>query len=356
MSISRRKFFGWMGGAAATFAAGPVKAGGNFKGYENSYGVLHDTSKCVGCRTCEASCHEVNKDLFKLPEQEKSYEDKTVLDKKRRTDWTQFTVVNKYEIEKTDASGKKEMITVYRKMQCNHCLEPACGSACFVNAFTKLPQGPVHYDPTVCVGCRYCVNACPFYVPAYDYHNWDPQMYKCTMCEPRILEGKLPGCVNNCPMEALTFGKRKDLIKIARERIKKHPERYVDHVYGEHEMGGTQWMYLSPVPFKQIGLPELGTTPAPEFTHGALSAVPLIAGLWPALLAGIYAINKHKENDANKELEKSVNEAVAKTKEDAEKNKALAIEKLEQQKEREIETAVKKALEEQGNENSKGDS
>ena len=345
--VSRRKFFGWMGGAAAALAV-PAKASSNIKGYEDSYGVLHDTTKCVGCRTCEASCHEVNKDLFKLPEQEKSYEDKSVLDKKRRTDWKSFTVVNKYEVEKTTASGKKELVTVYRKMQCNHCIEPACGSACFVNAFTKLPQGPVHYDPSICVGCRYCVNSCPFYIPAYDYNNWNPMMYKCTMCEPRILEGKLPGCVNNCPMEALTFGKRKDLIKIARERIRKHPERYVDHIYGEHEMGGTQWMYLSPVPFKQIGLPELGTTPAPEFTHGALNAVPLIAGLWPALLVGIYAINKYKENYAKQELEESVNDAITQTKEEAEKNKALAIEKLEQQKEREIEAAVKKALEEQG--------
>ena len=107
-------------------------------------------------------------------------------------------------------------------------------------------------------------------------------------------------------------------------------------------------MYLSPVPFKQIGLPELGTTPAPEFTHGALNAVPLIAGLWPALLVGIYAINKYKENYAKQELEESVNDAITQTKEEAEKNKTLAIEKLEQQKEREIEAAVKKALEEQG--------
>jgi hypothetical protein len=195
------------------------------------------------------------------------------------------------------------------------------------------------------------VNACPFYVPAYEWHDWNPRMYKCTMCEPRITEGELPGCVEACPMEALTFGKREDLIKIARDRIKKHPDKYVDHIYGEHEMGGTNWLYLSPVPFEEIGLPKLGSTPAPEFTHGALTGVPIVVGLWPVLLTGIYAISKHKEKLAKKEKESAVAEAISTTQEAADKKAVATAERLKKEKEKAIEMAVKKALEEQAKPN-----
>ena len=72
---------------------------------------------------------------------------------------------------------------------------------------------------------------------------------KCTLCYPRIIKGLLPGCVEACPTEALTFGRREDLLSIGRERIRKFPDRYVDRIYGENEMGGTSWLYLSAVPF-----------------------------------------------------------------------------------------------------------
>jgi hypothetical protein len=148
--------------------------------------------------------------------------------------------------------------------------------------------------------------ACPFEIPAYEYNDpMTPRVTKCTMCHPRVLKGQRPGCVEACPVEALTFGKRKDLLKLARERIRKHPDRYIDHIYGETEMGGTSWLYLSNVPFSQIGMREdLGTTPAPKLTSGALSLVPMVVGLWPVLLMGIYAISKRKDADAKQELER----------------------------------------------------
>ncbi len=133
---------------------------------------------------------------------------------------------------------------------------------------------------------------------------------KCTMCAPRLAEGKLPGCVEQCPKEALTIGLRKDIIKIARERIRKYPERYVDHIYGENEMGGTSWMYISGEPFSEIGMREdLGTTSAPELTSGALAAVPIVVGLWPVLLGGIYAVSKRKDKIANDERVAAVKDA-----------------------------------------------
>ncbi len=297
MSISRRKFLGWVGAAGVSaVSCKSALAGGNthFEGYPESFGVLHDISLCVGCRSCETACNIVND----LPEPEQPFADLTVLEEERRTKADAYTIVNKYD-------PKKNGSPIFKKLQCNHCLEPACASACFVKAFQKTKEGAVVYDASVCVGCRYCMIACPFEIPAYEYDKaLTPRVTKCTMCYPRVKDGLLPGCVQSCPMEALTFGKRDDLLKLAKERIRKHPDRYVDHIYGEKEMGGTNWLYLSNVPFAQIGMREdLGVTPAPELTSGALSAVPIIAGLWPVLLMGVYAMSQRKETDFQKDLE-----------------------------------------------------
>jgi len=153
------------------------------------------------------------------------------------------------------------------------------------------------------------------------------------MCYPRLIKDELPGCVLACPKEALTFGKRKDLIKIARERIRRYPDRYVDHIYGEHEMGGTSWLYLSGVPFKELGMREdLGITPAPELTKGALSAVPIVVGLWPVLLTGVYAMSKRKEKISREEKEKAVATALDKAKAEAESKLNEALAKAEKEK------------------------
>jgi hypothetical protein len=150
--------------------------------------------------------------------------------------------------------------------------------------------------------------ACPFEIPTYEYDKvLDPRVMKCTMCYPRVIKGLLPGCVEICPTEALAFGKRKDLIRMARERIQRHPDRYVDHIYGEHEMGGTSWLYLSGVPYEEVDMREdLGVKPASELTAGALSTVPMIVGLWPVLLTGIYAITKRSEKIAKREQEAAI--------------------------------------------------
>ena len=178
-----------------------------------------------------------------------------------------------------------------------HCAEPACASACLVKAFTKTEEGAVVYNPDVCIGCRYCMVACPFYAPAYDYFDAaTPQVRKCTMCIDRIKEGKKPACVDICPQETITFGKRKDLIKLAREKIRSHPDRYEDHIYGEHEVGGTSWLYLASTDFADIGFDtNLGTTPYPMLTRGFLRAVPLVLTIWPVMRTGCYQAAKKKE-------------------------------------------------------------
>ena len=345
MAISRRAFLGWMGAAGmATTLGRKADAAGNqhFEGYPDSTGVLHDDTLCIGCRSCEAACNKVND----LPVPPEPFTDLKVMEHRRRTDAKTYTVVNKY------PAKTKTGAPVYRKNQCNHCLEPTCASACFVEAFKKTPTGAVVYDPSVCVGCRYCMIACPFEIPTYEYDNaMTPVVRKCTLCYPLISKGKLPGCVEICPTEALTFGKREDLLKVARERIRKYPERYVDHIYGEHEMGGTSWLYLSSVPFKDVGLREdLGVTSAPELTKGALGAVPMVVGLWPVLLVGIYAMSQRKEKVAADEQSDAVStavaEAVAAANDEAAKKLADALANAEKEKATAIENEVKKALEE----------
>ena len=345
MSISRRKFLGWIGAAGLGSAVGKsALAAGNkhFEGYPDSYGILHDITQCVGCRSCEAACAAENE----LPLPDQPFTDLSVLQEKRRTTAKAYTVVNQYENSNTRAP-------LFVKKQCNHCLEPACASACFVRAFKKTETGAVTYDADVCVGCRYCMIACPFEIPTYEYDEpLTPRVMKCTMCYPRILKGGLPACVESCPKEALTFGRREDLLQIARQRMQKYPGRYVDHIYGEKEMGGTSWLYISGVPFKEIGMREdLGVTPAPELTSGALSAVPIVVGLWPVLLTGLFAISRRKETIHQQELEAAVKAAA----DQANTNLAEALAKAEQEKAAAIQKEVKKALEKAAASRSKED-
>lgn len=297
MRISRRKFLkiaAVTGGVSLVGKSQSAHGVKHFTGRPDRFGVLTDLTRCVGCRTCEAACNEANK----LPEPEIPFEDRSVLEKERGADAKYYTHVNRY----PDPQNKGRWI--YRKVQCNHCDEPACASACLVKALKKTPEGPVIWNEKLCIGCRYCMTACPFYVPAYEYSNaFSPDIVKCTMCyDIRISKGGIPACVEACPMEAMTFGKRSDLIKVARKRIMDHPNKYVDHIYGEHEVGGTCWLYISGVPFEQLGFPtDVGTKPYPELTKGFLTMVPAGVVILPALLGGFYMFTKHREQMAKEE-------------------------------------------------------
>ena len=149
------------------------------------------------------------------------------------------------------------------------------------------------------------MTACPFYIPAYDYWSaFEPQIMKCTMCLPRVKAGKMTACAEACPVGAITFGKREELLKIARERIDNNPGKYVNHIYGQYEVGGTNWIYLSGVPFDQVGFPtNLPKKPLIEETKGFLSAVPVVLIAWPALFGTIYAASRHREDIEKEEKE-----------------------------------------------------
>ena len=294
--IDRRMFLrGSIAGGVTAAVTGlsmkKAQATPSFEGYPDSMGVLVDLTKCVGCRTCEAAC---NKEQG-LPAPDKPFDDLSVFEEhrhgglKRRTTEKAYTVVNRYDTAKGP---------VFRKFQCNHCNEPACLTSCFVNAYTKTKEGAVIYNPKVCVGCRTCMIACPFYVPAYSYSSpINPVVKKCIMCyDTRLKFGKPPACVEACPQEVMTFGKRVDLIKMGHDKIKFQPERYVDHIYGEHEVGGTAWMYLSGVPFEQAGFdPHMGTQPILSYVKDFLAIVPMVLCIWPALFTGFHLLATRKD-------------------------------------------------------------
>jgi len=293
MGINRRKllkFIGLTGGGALLSASRKARAVENFTGWPDRYGVLTDTTLCVGCRSCEEACNAVNN----LPEPEIPFDDQDIFKQKRRPEANAYTVVNSH----PNPNNPDEPI--FAKIQCMHCNEPACASACLVAALTKTPEGAVIYNEDVCIGCRYCLTACPFYMPAYDYSSaFSPKVTKCIMCYENIAKGEVPACVENCPAEANIFGKRSELIKIARNRIRENPDLYVDHIYGETEAGGTSWLYLASVPFEKLDFQtNVGTKPYAEYTRGFLSMVPAVLVIWPALLGGFYAFTKRKEEIA----------------------------------------------------------
>ncbi|MBI4768002.1 MAG: 4Fe-4S dicluster domain-containing protein [Deltaproteobacteria bacterium] len=310
MEINRRQFFkitGTMAAASLLAEKNPVQAARPQSLWTDTYGCLVDTTLCIGCRLCEQACNE----RHQLSKPRESFEELAVLERMRRMDETSYTVINRYGRKETGPPDLKNPPT-FVKFQCMHCQDPACVSACIVGALTKHPSGPVTYDVKKCIGCRYCMIACPFQVPAYEYHDpLTPEVRKCTFCFHDIQEGKLPACVQFCPREVITFGKRSELLHLANWKIRTHPGRYQKRIYGEKEVGGTSWLYLSSGPFESIGLPSLGTEAPPRLTeaiqHGLFQyfATPLILF---AALGGVRGLtgylNKRKEKSKTKSPEK----------------------------------------------------
>lgn len=287
MGINRRTFFKALGVTGVTLALGnnSVAETENETAVE-FYGILYDSTRCVGCQSCEIACAEANN----LPARTDSPESGKI----RKTDENTRSVINSYNTSKGE---------VYVKQQCMHCNQPACASACLTQAMHKTKEGPVVWRGNKCMGCRYCMVSCPFDIPKFEYHSANPKIEKCNMCFDRIQEGKLPACVENCPAEALVFGTRRELIKEARKRIVENPDLYVDHIYGENEAGGTGFLYLSPVPFNELGFnTKIQKSSYPELSKGFLYSVPSIFVLWPAMLLGLEQAtkknnSKEEEND-----------------------------------------------------------
>jgi formate dehydrogenase iron-sulfur subunit len=283
MAINRKDFFKVLGVTGISLAVGKELNAAQKKDDKVEFsGVLYDSTRCAGCQTCESSCAEANG----LPAPTDTIQAGIV----RKTDESHRTVVNAFNSSKGEA---------YLKKQCMHCNEPACTAACLTQAMFKTKKGAVIWRGDKCMGCRYCMVSCPFDIPKFEYHSSNPKIEKCNMCYSRLTQGKIPACVENCPAEALLFGTRRDLIKEARKRIAEKPEQYVDQIYGEHEAGGTGFLYLSAVPFAELGLnPSIQTESYPGLSKGFLYSVPTIFVLWPAILLGIREATKNNHLNA----------------------------------------------------------
>ena len=231
--------------------------------------ILTDVTRCTGCERCVAACKVENQLGDDRP-------------------WPGQRAI--------DDLSSSRFTTILRRpgnhfvrQQCRHCLEPACVSACIVGALEKRPDGPVTYDVGKCMGCRYCMNACPYGIPRYDWNQAVPYVRKCTFCYSRLQQGQVPACVEACPEQATIFGTRQEMLDEAHKRIEADRTKYVQQVYGENEVGGTSVLYVSSIPLGFLGWKDdLGDQALPELTWASLKKVPGIMLGVGGLMAGAY--------------------------------------------------------------------
>ena len=240
-----------------------------------SKALLYDATLCIGCKQCEGACASENK----LP-----YNDAIAAEAVQSEH--KFTVVL--------TQGDKFM-----RRLCMNCADPACASVCPVGALRKTAAGPVTYDEGRCMGCRYCMVACPFGVPKYEWSKLLPRVEKCTMCADRVRNGQPTACAEICPTGATQLGERDELIRAAQQRIRDHPDQYVNHIYGVDEVGGTSVLLLSSVPFERFGYrPDLTRDALPLYTYRVLSQIPDFVPLGGMVLGGIWWITHRREQVA----------------------------------------------------------
>jgi formate dehydrogenase iron-sulfur subunit len=229
--------------------------------------MLIDITLCIGCNSCQEACKKANG----LPEGEE-----------KKLSATAYTALEEHD-------------GVFVRRMCQHCESPTCVSVCPVGALEKTAEGPVIYDEAKCIGCRYCMQACPFQVPRYQWGSTYPRIEKCVFCHDRLSKGLPTACSEACPTGATKFGDRDDLLVEAYNRIHAEPKKYVDKIYGQNEVGGTSILYISSVPFEQLGFKtQLETTPLSAHTWNALSKVPGVVSVGGVLLAGIWWITNRR--------------------------------------------------------------
>ena len=244
----------------------------------NTKAILVDIKRCIGCQACEQACQE----LHQFPKEHPAHLSDVA-----------YTFV--------EQKGEK-----FVRRMCLHCEEPACASACLVGALKKSALGPVTYDSKKCMGCRYCMIACPQGVPKYQWSKLAPLMQKCDMCFARISTGGKPACVEACPVEASVFGDRDALLNEAWSRIR-NDSSYVPRIYGTEEFGGTSVLYLTDVPFEKLGFvkPPIGNQPLPTLSAAALSESPTVVLVGGSMLSALYWITQRRKLVALAEAEKS---------------------------------------------------
>jgi len=275
MSMDRRTLLKGLAVAAPAAAAGSAGASEPVAAPDDAVGMLYDATRCIGCRACVTACKKANN----LPLE--------MYDPPNDLNGTTKNIIKIYNEGDT---------TTYMKGQCMHCLDPACVRACMVGSFKKREFGIVTWDPSRCIGCRYCQVACPYNIPKFQWDTPVPKIVKCEMCVHLIKGGSQPGCCAACPKEAVIYGTYTDLLADARERIAKYPDRYWPQgdpqIFGDDDGGGTQVLYLAGIEFEKLGLPTLGPDPAGEIAqkvqHGVYQGFIAPVALYAVLGAVIW--------------------------------------------------------------------
>ena len=241
--------------------------------------ILNDLTMCAGCEACVYACKEINNLPPDTPVQQLSA--------------NAWTVVK-------DVDGQPV------RHQCFHCIDPTCVSVCPVAALQKSEEGPVYYLSERCMGCRYCMAACPFQIPRYQWDSPVPIVQKCIMCyEERIQKDEQPACTSVCPTGATRFFKeREEALAEARNRIKSNPEKYQDYIYGEHEAGGTNVFYLAPKDktFEELGFKgNIRHESYPELSWEVLEKLPPVISTLGVTMTGIWWITHRREKVEKRE-------------------------------------------------------
>jgi len=254
-------------------------------------GVLLDLTRCIGCRACQVACKEWNERSVKKTTLTGNFTNPPELNSET------FTHIRYVEQEKED-----QPVWSFIKNQCLHCKNPACASVCPVEALKKTEAGPVTYTFERCIGCRYCMLGCPFYIPKYEWEKAVPWVRKCTFCADRIQEGMVPSCIKVCPTNTMLYGEYDDIMKEANSRMANNPGKYVNHIYGKDEAGGTSWIYLSAVPFEGLGFNmNVPNTALPDLTWAYISKIPAVIGVVLTAGAISWAITRRNQNKDKEE-------------------------------------------------------
>lgn len=294
METDRRSLLSTLGkglaaAATMTVVSTPAMARARKTIASDAVGLLYDSTKCVGCQTCTVACKKANN----LPADTTGfggglYDAPLSLNERTKS------VIQLYKDDQQHAFVKK---------QCMHCVDPACVGACMLGAMHKGKFGVVEWDPSTCVGCRYCQMACPFNVAKFEWTKALPKIVKCELCKDRLAEGKQPACAEVCPRGAVISGKYTDLLAEAHQRLEQNPDGYVQKVYGEKDLGGTQVLYLSNVEFEKLGFRFSNDKPVPELQqtvqHGVYKGFAAPVALY-ALLGAVMFRNRRK-NGSEKE-------------------------------------------------------
>jgi Fe-S-cluster-containing dehydrogenase component len=309
MNLTRRQALLGIARVGGTIAAGAVAAPALASDHPahpeappDAVAMLYDNTLCTGCKACMSACSEANGLPADTSLSEGLWHMPADLNSKTKN------IIKVYE----DPHGSD---FAFVKQQCMHCLDPACVSGCPFGALEKNEWGAVTWEGSRCIGCRYCEVACPFDVPKFEWEHWNPKIVKCEFCfDQRLKQNQQPACTAVCPTGAVIFGKRTDLLATAKDRVAASPDKYFENrVYGEHEAGGTQVLYLSKVPFEKIGLPKLGSTSLAHYATKVTSVIyKWLSG--PILLAGVLGVaikrnwDRHEAERPEREKETGLRE------------------------------------------------